>query len=96
MNGDRRGRLSHLRPIEVMNVTKTGHRPGDETDRPTAEIARLFDVAGREDEAIQLLDGCMTRLHEVQQAKAALKGLTARGLSKALEFRRQGLRGEPA
>jgi hypothetical protein len=96
MNGDRRGRRSHLRPIEVINVTQTGHRPGDETDRPTAEIARLFDVAGREDEAIQLLDNCMTRLHEVQQAKAALKGLTARELREALEHRHQGLRGEPA
>ena len=96
MNGDRRGRRSHLRSIEVMNVTQTGHRPGDETDRPTAEIARLFDVAGREDEAIRLLDGCMTRLHKVQQAKAALEGLTARDLSEALEFRRQGLGGESA
>ena len=96
MNGDRRGRRSHLRSIEVMNVTKTGHRPGDETDRPTAEIARLFDVAGREDEAIQLLDGCMTRLYEVQQAKAALKGLTACELRAALESRRQALGGEPA
>ena len=79
-----------------MNVTQTGHRPGDETDLPTAEIARLFDVAGREDEAIRLLDGCMTRLHEVQQAKAELKGLTACELREALEFRRQGLGGEPA
>jgi len=96
MSRDRRGRRSHLRSIEVMNVTQTSHRPGDETDRPTAEIARLFDVAGREDEAIQLLDGCMTRLHEVQHAKAELKGLSARELRAALEFRHQGLRGEPA
>ena len=79
-----------------MNVTQTGHRPGDETDRPTAEIARLFDVAGRQDEAIWLLDGCVTRLHEVQPAKAALKGLTARELRAALEFRHQELGGEPA
>ena len=96
MSGDRRGRRSHLRSVEVMNVTQTGYRPGDETERPTAEIARLFDVAGREDEAIQLLDGGMTRLHEVQQAKAALKGLTAYELREALEFRRQALGGEPA
>jgi hypothetical protein len=96
MNGDRRGRRSHLRSIEVMNVTQTGHRPGDETDRPTAEIARLFDVADREDEAIRLLDGGMTRLHEVQQAKAELKGLTTCELREALEFRHQGLGGEPA
>jgi len=96
MNGDRRGRRPHLRSIEVMNVTKTGHRPGDETDRPTAEIARLFGVAGRQDETIRLLDGCMTGLHEVQQAKAELKGLTARDLREALEFRHQGLGGESA
>ena len=96
MNGDRRGRRSHLRSIEVMNVTQTRQSRGDETDRPTAEIARLFDIAGREDEAIRLRDGCMARLHQVQQAKAALKGLTARELRKALEFRRQGLGGEPA
>jgi hypothetical protein len=96
MNGDRRARRPHLRSIEVMHVTQTGHRPGDETDRPTAEIARLFDVAGRQDEAIRLLDNCMTRLHEVQQAKAALKRLTACELREALEFRHQGLGGEPA
>jgi hypothetical protein len=96
MSRDRRGRRSHLRSIEVMNVTQTGHRPGDETDRPTAEIARLFDVAGREDEAIRLLGGGMTRLHEVQHAKAELKGLSARELREALEFRHQGLGGEPA
>jgi len=96
MNGDRRGRRSHLRSIEVMNVTQTGQRPGDKSDRPTAEIARLFDVGGREDEAIRLLDGCMPRLHEVLQAKAALKGLTAPEVRAALELRRQLPRGEPA
>jgi hypothetical protein len=96
MNGDRWGRRSHLRSVEVMNVTQTGHRPGDETDLSTAELARLFDVAGREDEAIRLLDGGMTRLHEVQQAKAELKGLTVRELREALEFRHQALGGEPA
>lgn len=64
--------------------------------RSTAEIARLFDVAGREDEAIYQLDGCVARLHEVQQAKAALKVLTAAELRAALAFRRQALSGEPA
>jgi len=96
MNGDRRGRRSHLRSIEVMNVTQTRQSRGDETDRPTAEIARLFDVAGREDETIPLFHGCLTRLHEVQQARSALKGLTASELGAALELRRQGLGGEPA
>jgi len=96
MSGDRLGRRSHLRSIEVMNVTQTGHRPGNETDRPTAEIAQLFDVAGRQDEAIRRLDGCMTALHEVQQAKAALKRATACELRAALKLGRQGLGGEPA
>ena len=96
MNSDRRGRRSLLRSIGVMNVTQTGQRRGDETDRPPAETKRLFDAGGREVEEIRLLDGCMTRLHEVQQAKAALKGLTAPELRAALELRRQGLGGEPA
>ena len=96
MNGDRRGRRSHLRSIEVMNVTQTRQSRGDETDRPTAEIARLFDVAGREDEAIRLFHGGVTRLHQVQLARSALKGLTTCELRVALEFRRQALRGEPA
>ena len=95
MNGDRRGRRSLLRSIGVMTVTQTGQMRGDETDRPPAETARVFDAGGREDEEIRLLDGCMTRLHEVQQAKAALK-LTAPELRAALELRRQGLGGEPA
>jgi len=96
MSGDRRVRRSHLRSIEVMNVIQINQRPGTETNRATAEVARLFDVAGREDEAIRLLEGCVTRLHEVQQAKAALKGLTASELRAALEFRHQALGGEPA
>ena len=96
MSDDRRVRRSHLRSIEVMNVSQINQRSGAETERATAEIARLFDVASREDEAIRLLDGCMTRLHEVQQAKAALKGLSASELRAALEFRRQAYRGESA
>jgi len=93
MNRDRRGRRSHLRSIEVMNVIQTGQRPGGENDRLTAEIARLFDVAGWEDEAIRLPDACLSRRHEV---KAALKRLTSCGLRPVLEFCRQALGGEPA
>ncbi|WP_157509229.1 hypothetical protein [Luteipulveratus halotolerans] len=70
--------------------------PPQAHDRSTADIARLFDVAGREEEAIRQLDGCMARLHEVQQAKAALKTLSAGELRAALEFRRAALGGEPA
>ena len=77
-------------------MTQTEHRSGGESDRLTAQIARLFDIAGREDEAIRLRDGCMTRLHEVQQARSALEGLTAPELRAALELRRQELGGEPA
>ena len=80
----------------MMNVTQTRPSRGDKSDRPTAEIARMFDVAGREDEAIRLLDGCMTRLHQAQLARSALKALTAFELRAALEFRRQLPRGEPA
>ena len=93
MNRERRGRLSHLWSIEVMKVTQTGQRSGGETDRLAAEIARLFDVAGWEDEAIRLPDACLSRRHEV---KVALKRLTCCGLRPVLEFRRQSLGGEPA
>jgi hypothetical protein len=93
MNRDRRGRRSHLRSIELMNMTQTDQRPGGETDRLTAEIARLFVVAGWEDEAIRLPDACMSRRHEV---KAALKRLTCCGLRPVLEFRRQPSGGEAA
>lgn len=93
MNRDRRGRRSHLRSTEVMNVTQIGQKSGGETDRSTAEIARLFDVAGWKDEAIRLPDACMSRRHEV---KAALKRLTSCGLRPVLEFRRQVPGGETA
>jgi hypothetical protein len=76
-----------------MNVIQAGQRPGGENDRLTAEIARLFDVAGWEDEAIWLPDACLSRRHEV---KAALKRLTSCGLLPVLEFCRQALGGEPA
>ena len=77
-------------------MTQTGRRPGGETDRPAAESARLFDVPGREDEAIRLLDGAMSRRHQVPHAEAALKGLTASERRAALEFGRQVPGGERA
>lgn len=65
--------------------------------RGTVAIAALFDVAGRQEEAIRQLDGCRARLHEVQQAKTALKTLSAPQLrAAALELRRAALGGEPA
>lgn len=93
MNGDRPNRARHLRVVEVMTVTD--HNP-DAEQRSAAEVARLFDIAGREDEALRLLDGCVAQLREVQDAKAALKMLPAADLRAALEFRRRALGGEPA
>lgn len=91
--GDRREWPRHLRVVEVMTMTD----PSPEAEqRSTAEVARLFDVAGREDDAIAQLDGCVARLREVQQAKAALKSLPAAELRAALEFRRRTLGGELA
>ena len=63
---------------------------------PTVAVARLFDVAGREDDALCQLDGCVALLHEVQAAKAALTAVPVGQLRAALELRRQPLHGEPA
>ena len=99
---DRQRRHAHLRSVEVITVTETSETdrtnadPLTEGERSTADIAQLFDVAGREEEAIRQLDGCMARLHEVQRAKAALKTLSASELRAALEFRRAALGGEIA
>ena len=64
-----------------------------EADRSTAEIARLFEVASREDEAIYRLDGCMAALREVQAARLALKAFTPAELRAALTHRRRTLDG---
>ena len=93
MNGDRSRRPRHLRVVEVMTVTE--HNPEAE-QRSAEQVAHLFDIAGREDEALQLLDGCVAKLREVQEAKAALKTLPASDLRAALEFRRRALGGELA
>jgi hypothetical protein len=44
--------------------------------RSAAEVAALLDAAAAEDEALQLLDGGMTRLREVHQARAELAALS--------------------
>ena len=53
----------------------------------TTEIAHLFDVAGREDDAIHRLDGCAADLHEIQAAKVALSRCTSTELRAALALR---------
>lgn len=93
MTGERETGLRRLRVVEVMTVTDHDHA---DQQRSAADVARLFDIAGREDETLELLDGCVTRLHEVQAAKAALKMLPAADLRAALEFRRRALGGELA
>ena len=96
MNGGRHRRRSHLKPTEVNAMTPTGHTPGQDTSRSTAEIERRLDVAGRQKQVIHALDVCGARLPDVQQAKVAPEGLTAAELRAASDFRRQVLRGEPA
>jgi hypothetical protein len=49
-----------------MTVTDHDHANGQHS---TAQIARLFDIAGREDEALALLDGCVAQLRQVQAAR---------------------------
>jgi peptidoglycan hydrolase-like amidase len=83
-------------------VTGTGLPDGPTQQRSTSEIAQLFEAASqaREDEAIEMLDRSMSRLREIQQAKAALTGmitdLSADQIRAALELRHQVLRGELA
>lgn len=91
MRGDRRSRARRLRVVEVIPVTD--HDPTPQQQRSTADVARLFDIAGGEDEALALLDGCVCRLREVQAAKEALTALPAEQLRAALEYRRRALSG---
>ena len=53
----------------------------------TAEIAHLFEVAGREDDAIRRFDGCAVDLHEIQVAKVAWRRCTSTELRAALAIR---------
>lgn len=96
MSGDRQVRRSHLRSTEVMNVIQINERRSGEADLATAEIARLFDVAGSEGAAIRLPDGRMTLLHWVLQAIAVRSGLPTAELRAALAFWTQAPRCESA
>lgn len=86
MSGDRRADHRHLQAVEV-HVTK-------EPDQLTDEISRLFEVAGRENDAIRRLDECVADLHEVARARQALHNLPAPQLRAALERRRRALGGQ--
>lgn len=67
-----------------------------EERRATAEVARLFDLAAREHEALGQLDGCVALLREVQAAKAALTQLSPDQLRAGLAHRRQILTADTA
>ncbi len=67
-----------------------------EERRASIEVARLFDLAAREHEAIGQLDGCVALLREVQAAKAALTQLSADQLRAGLAQRRQILTADTA
>lgn len=56
--------------------------------RSPQEIAELFEIAGRETDAIRQLSGCVAQLHEVEAAKQTLKALTPAEVRAALEHRR--------
>jgi len=67
--------------------------------RSAEEIAQLFEIAGREteamSEAIQQLSGCVDQLLEVHAAKQALMTLTPAEVRAALELRRLSVGGAP-
>lgn len=75
---------------ELVPVTSLEER------RATAEVARLFDLAAREPEALQQLDRCVALLREVQAAKAALTRLSPDQLRAGLAQRRQILTADTA
>lgn len=71
----------------------TNHSSGQDDGTPAGtrspeEIAELFDLVGRETEAIRQLTGCVEQLHEVQAAKKALAGLSPGEVRAALAYRR--------
>ena len=88
MTGDRPAGIARLRLVEVTPTmteqtttacTAAGCRSAaiEKRGRSTAEIARLFEVASREDEAIYRLDGCMAELREVLNRAAGPEVETA-------------------
>ncbi len=63
--------------------------------RSTEQIAQLFEIASKEDEAIRQLGGCVALFDEVQRAKDALKRLSPAEVRSALEYRRLALGDQP-
>jgi len=84
VTSDRPAGSRHLRAVEVVPMST-------EQDSATVEIARLFDVAGREWDTVRRLDVCVAELHEVLAARSALHRFTADELRAALGHRQQAL-----
>lgn len=72
-----------------MTMQHTGDQPGRQNPRhQLEEIATLFDVVGRESEAIRQLSGCVEDLRAVQAAKYTLSTVSPAQVRAALEYRR--------
>ena len=56
-------------------------------ERAAAEVATLFELMGREGEALGQLDGGVSLLHQVQAAKAALGRLSPEQMRAGLRHR---------
>lgn len=87
-SGDRCGRLSAHRRLEVVKPMTTTREAGPRTPEG---IVELFAIAGREAEAIRQLSGWVAQLHEVQAAKGELATLTPAEVRAAVEYRRAGV-----
>jgi hypothetical protein len=74
-----------------------GQPPGDdewaENVTDAAEIKGVMALAGSDADVLADLDGCVTRLHAVQQAKPARSRLDAKSMRHALAARRRALGG---
>ena len=57
-------------------------------ERSPAQIAELFEIAGRETDAIRELTGCVQQLQLAQEAKHTLSTLTPAEIRGALNLRR--------
>jgi len=89
MTTDRQGPVRRLRSLKAVMSMINDH----DGHRSPEEIAELFEIAGRETEAIRQLSGCVAELLEVQAAKDSLTALTPAEVRAALEYRHPALRG---
>jgi len=74
----------------TMTINQTDGQHGH---RSPEEIAELFEIAGRETEAIRQLTGWVAELLEVQAAKDSLMALTPAEVRAALAYRHPALWG---